>query len=690
MELKFNKLIEKKKINLFLILSFFFIFLLYVLSNGFIRNEEFSDKVFLIGTVIIFELLFLFISNKIINFETINIKDYLFLYIFFAIIFIIWNYEVVSSYIDVVLFFIFHLCMTIFILIFSNSKNFRYFQEINFENLLLVGIISILLTGIFYQLNYTATKDLVTISFLSFIILISSIFLRKCHLSINILLSVIITLIAIKVFLLSSTKDAFHYSWFLGPINSLENNYFLLKDVVSQYGYLNILFISQLSKLFHFDSANVLVFVITVFFIIFYIIFLLKIFKLVELPITILILFSSLLIFGKIGYNSLDGAMFIPSSSVFRFLPSLITIILFSKILNKKRNNIIINLTFFYVSLFVSTIWSFESAFFTFFSLGSYFLANMIFNYKKLNIDKTILFFKFNKFELTFILGIIFLIILFLVFKDKDISLFYEHALNSNTALSEKINNNKTTFLFLFLLLISFFIFRDAFNNKEMLIYNILWFSLFVSFSTYFLIRSVDSNVFNILSFLLFIICSMKVNSKSIKDLREIFLYSFIFFTIVSSLFSILIDKEKFLDKFKSDDFIVTPIYLDKNYKPNLKIQNLIKEYEGTPLTLISGKSIHSLNLNLPSNGYGLPILPLELFNILKSDRKQKILDIIFINEKKHLILCYDECGFYSSNNDSNIYNKIFLGKKINIEKLIEIKIDSRKEILYLLQKKVD
>ena len=688
MDLKFNRLIEKNKINLFLILSFFFIFLLYVLTNGFVKNEELSDKIFLTTTVIIFEILYLFFSNKIIDFKTINIKDYLSLYLFFAAIFVLWNYEIVLSHLHLVSFFIFHIFLAISALFFSNSKDINYYNKINIDNLLLFGIISIFLTGLFYQVDYSTTKNLVIISFLSLLILIFNISLKKCHFSINFVFSIIIILITIKVFLLSSSKDTFHYSWFLGPINSLQNDNFLLNSVASQYGYLNILLISQLSKLVNFDSANILVFVIVVFFITFYIIFLLKILSLIKLPITILIFFLSLLIFGKIGYNNLDGSMFIPSSSVFRFLPSLITAILFSNILDKKNNKTLTKLIIFYVSLFVSIAWSFESAFFTLFSLGSFFLINFILNFKSLNKKKPILFFRLKKLKFTYIFGALFLLILYLLFKDKDISLFYEHALNTNASLSEKIVNNKTTFLFLFLLLLSYFILRDSFTDKEKFIYNMLWFSLFVSFSTYFLVRSVDSNIFSILSFLLFIICSMKINSKSIKDLREVFLYSFIFFSIVTSIFSIIVNKEKFLDNLKDDNFIVTPIYLDKNYKPGFEIQNLIKKYKNIPLTLIAGKTIHSSNIDLPSKGYGLPILPLELFNILNLDRKQSLMEIFFSKDSKHLLLCYDECTFYYSNNESNIRNKIFLGTKINLEKLIELEIDGRKESLYLLQKK--
>ena len=47
-----------------------------------------------------------------------------------------------------------------------------------------------------------------------------------------------------------------------------------------------------------------------------------------------------------------------------------------------------------------------------------------------------------------------------------------------------------------------------------------------------------------------------------------------------------------------------------------------IELYPDLPVTIVSGTTIHELNNNLKSNGYGLPILPLEQFNLLNEERK--------------------------------------------------------------------
>ena len=80
-----------------------------------------------------------------------------------------------------------------------------------------------------------------------------------------------------------------------------------------------------------------------------------------------------------------------------------------------------------------------------------------------------------------------------------------------------------------------------------------------------------------------------------------------------------------------------------------------------------------------------MPILPLEHFNILNIDTKQNLINKYFKKNKNHLILCTYECDFYSSYDDSNIYNKIFIGKNVKYKKIIEVEAKNKKEILNYL-----
>ena len=98
MNFKLDKILQEKQINLFLVLSFFFIFLSFVISKGFINNEELSDKFFLISSVCLLEIIYLTISNKYINFQINNLKDHTILFTFFLLIYLIWNSESILSY----------------------------------------------------------------------------------------------------------------------------------------------------------------------------------------------------------------------------------------------------------------------------------------------------------------------------------------------------------------------------------------------------------------------------------------------------------------------------------------------------------------------------------------------------------------------------------------------------------------
>lgn len=684
MNFKLSKIIKYKDLNLFIVLYFFLIFLAFILSKGLIKNEELSDLIFITSCIILTELIYLSISNNKINYKLLYINDYLILLIFFLFIFIIWNSEIIYSYWNTLIFFISKLLLAIplVILINYNERNGILNNKLDFYSQIL--ILTIIFSGLFYQTNYSFLNLNIIIILISIIVLIFNLIFSKINKWLNILLALVTFIVLLKVFLLSSDKDAFHYSWFLGPINSLSAEYKLLNNVPSQYGYLNILFINKLSSLINVNSANTLIGFILILFFVFFKIFYSKLKSIINLPIIIISLFLSFLIFGNVGYSNLAGTLFIPSSSVFRFLPSLITILILSEILNNNKNKNILLFCFLF-SFLISLLWSFESALFVIFSLASYYLAKLtilFFEHNKLNKNLS---FDFKKITIEIIIGISMISIFFLFIFQDNFELFYEHALKTKSSLSKEIVSNKVTLVFLFLLMLCYLILRDSYQKKSFFNINFLWFGLFIAYSSYFLLRSVDSNLFNILPFLLFIICSMKVNSQDIKNLRIYSIYTVIFFVIVSSLFSAIYYKEKFVKNLISSNFFNTPQFHDESYLPSNEILNAIKKFPNLPLTLITGKNIHKKNLYLPKYGYGLPILPLEHFNILNIRTKERLMENYFSIYPKHLLLCVIDCKFYSSENDTDTYSKIFIGNKYKYKKIIETDTKNSIEVLYVL-----
>tara|TARA_Y100000389_G_scaffold6961_1_gene6669 strand:+ start:160 stop:990 length:831 start_codon:yes stop_codon:yes gene_type:complete len=270
----FIKNIEKKDINIFISLSFFFIFLGYILTKGFIENEEISDVAFLASSLLVTELTYLIISNKKINYKNIHIKDYLVSLLFFIALFAIWNFEIINSYTNTFLFFITHLLLIFpIICLIKLNNSLTLNKKTNKDFFLHISILSILLSGFFFQINYSKLNLFILIIFLSIAIYFVNYLFYKLPKWINFILSLLIIYALSKVFLLSSIKDAFHYSWYLGPINSITENYKLLDNVASQYGYLNILLISKLSDLINKSTSDVFICTIIFLFFIFYFLF---------------------------------------------------------------------------------------------------------------------------------------------------------------------------------------------------------------------------------------------------------------------------------------------------------------------------------------------------------------------------------------------------------------------------------
>lgn len=686
MFLRFDKLLNIKYFVLFISISFYFIYLSFILSKGFIENDETSDKVFLILSVVSIEISYLLLSNNIINYSIKKLSDKFFLIIFFCLIFIIWNKETVLSYIDVIYFFLFHFFLFLIVLRLIIFSKICKLENIENHQISLIAILSIILSGIFYQIDYSEKNSYINIIILSiFFLLLSLLEKNKLNKKFDLFLSIGLFLILLKVFILSSTKDNFHYSWYLGPVNSISADYNLLQNISSQYGYLNIELVNIFSDILSIDSSASIIILIVIFLLIFFYIFFIKIKYILNFSFTASALFLGSLVFGNIGYENLLGAVFIPSSSVFRFLPSLITILFLSKIVVKEYRFNLKNAFLLYLLFFLSLIWSFESAFFVIFPLCIFLFFLFSMNLKYFNRIIPILRIFLNRSKFQTLLGIFMLILFFFFFKEKNTYLYYEHALNTSSSLAKEIVSNKITLVYLYILFLSYFILRDSLIHKNFFITNILWFSLLTSYSTYFMVRSVDSNFINIFPFLIFIICSMKILSQDIRILRNISLIIVFFYVIISSCYSIILNNDKFLKNLLLPTFFVTPSYLSENYIPNTTILKKINEYDNLNLTLISDKTIHRPNIHLTSKGYGLPILPLESFNILNKKTKQTLMDDYFKKNSKHLVLCLFDCKFYRSNLDDNFYNKIFLGEKLNFKLLSSFQSKDVNEYLYLI-----
>jgi len=678
--------INLNQLNVYTFISFFLISISFFLIKSFFGEGEISDNLFIISCFLLFEIGFLILINNYVNFKIESRIDFLIYSLIFFLIFFIWSDKIAKSS----TYFLSFILLQTFLAVLIFFKDFKFLKIKGnfFYTFFPFLLISFLCSGLFYQINIFNYDQLIKIILISCIYFIFYKIIKKKFSILQLIFSTIIFLILMKVFLLSPEKDSFHYSWYLGPAYSSLVDNELLYETVSQYGYLSILLIKYFSVFTKLDLNLSLVILIISFFIIFFALFINLILKTIKYPLLLLVLFACSLIFANVGISNLSGSMFIPSSSVYRFLPSLLTIFLLSNLIKNNNEKFYLNSIFFSIFFLISLLWSFESFFFIFFSIFSLVFSSILyFLFFTDELDKFLFKQKSKNIFFLFIIFLPILIISFIVY-DKEINFFYEYVLNFKTTLSKDIVNSRITLLFLSFIFLIFLIFRSSFykNNKVNFIYNSLWFGLFISFTSYFVVRSHPNNVFNLLPFFIFFVLIFRISSDSVKIYRSIFLEIFIAFTIISSILSFYSDKEIFSKNLLSNELIKKPRYEYKNYIPTIEIKDKLTLYNYAPVTLISGPTIHHYNRNLNSAGFGLPILPLEQFNHLSFERKNFLFQRFFEKNNTHLILCLIECTFYNEKKRMISWDSVYVPEKFIITKIIEAKNNNFNEKLYLLK----
>ena len=673
--LKFKRL-NLDQINIFFIFSIFLISLSYFCLKAFFGSGEFSDTVFVISILIACEVsAFLFLINEYKFFLKKKVDSIIFI-LSFVIIFLLWDY---NNYVYTkILYFAFFNSVTLLFLTFSNKIDNKY-------EILIVFMFLTIFNGLFYKIDYLSTKNL----FLIF--LIYSIYFTSLRLSfqkkkiVDIILSLFIFFVLLKVFILSSEKDPFHYSYVIGPGYSNFAGHKLLNEIVSQYGYLNILFVKFFSNFTNNRIDYSVVLLIVFLLIIFSKILIKQVKKITNYPTFLIVLFSSILLFANIGNEKLAGAILIPSSSVFRFLPPLIVMLFVSKIIFfKNLNNLKKNTHLFFLFLVVGSLWSFESFFFIFFSLFSLLLFFIFFNILKKNeLWKKIL----TNYKFFFYYFIFYLLIIFFIFKNNQFVFFYEYVFNGQSIKNVDIPNTGYTLIFIFFFIIKYLFLRSSLKLETLKFFfnNLIWFTLFVSFSAYYVTRSVYTNLFTLFPFYIYFLTSMRSKFEVLNKIRKLFLDLFILISITAFFLSTYNNKDIFFKNLLSPVFLNVPKYEYNNYKPSIKLQTILNNFKDIPVTLFTGNTVHNFNNNFKKGGYGLPIFPLEQFNILPIDRKTNLMRSFFKKNNKHLIICLKKCEFYSKENKMKSWSNIFIPLDFS---LTELKLNSQySETLYLIEK---
>jgi hypothetical protein len=130
------------------------------LAKGFIDNEELSDKIFLISSVFLFELIYLSLINNLLKVGIKSIIDYLIIIPTILILYIVWSNEVIYSYLSILFFFVFNLTLAYLFLFFFNSyfSNIYHFFKKNLELRFQILCIFVALNGLLFQPDFFKFK----------------------------------------------------------------------------------------------------------------------------------------------------------------------------------------------------------------------------------------------------------------------------------------------------------------------------------------------------------------------------------------------------------------------------------------------------------------------------------------------------------------------------------------------------
>lgn len=684
-----EKNLSTDQVIFFFLLSFFYITISFIVIKsllGFDKYTELSDNLFILSAVIISEISFLIVilNKKKFIFNKKDLKIYFFLII---LLYGYWNLSFVNNYL------IFSLTLVLqfilgFILISLNTSHFKINKFFEKENFLIL-FLSFVFGGIFYILETPSISKIYMILLFSIglFIINKKITSYKYSKKVDIFFSILIFLILLKVFLLSSEKDSFHYSWYLGPAYSTLADNIMMSEIVSQYGYFSILFIKYFSLFFNFSFDKAFILLIIIFFLCFFFLFVFLMKKKLDYSYFIITTFISVVLFANSGIANISSSIFIPSSSVYRFLPSLLSIFFLSNLLKNKENLFKSSGYLFFISFIISICWSVESAFFSLFSvfsLSSSFILYTLYFYL-IEKKKTIL--KIDRYKKIFtIFSILSFLIIIFFFNNKELLFFYEHLIGLKAFKSLELLPARITVTFVFFIIINYLFLRLSFDKKTKIDFlnNSMWFGLLLSYSTYYIARSHINNFFSILPFIIFITLMIDFNTNIIVKVKNLLIKTIIFFSLIVTFVSFYENASIFKKNLISENFLRLPQYKFNNYKPSSEIQINLDRYNEIPITLITGKYIHNFNNNLKKGGYGMPILPLEQFNRLSEKRKSYLNKIFFEKNNQQLILCLIDCKFYKGNS-MNSLEDIFIADESKILNLANLKKNGLIEKLYLI-----
>ena len=444
---------------------------------------------------------------------------------------------------------------------------------------------------------------------------------------------------AFWLMVLSSYKDVHHWSFFLGPVYTVLDGGHLLWDAPSQYGFMNILSIVTLSRLTgqnpEIAMCHLLVLFEVVSLIVTFYFFRFRLGLSTLVSATVAATFQ----FCLPGWiETYSGPAYIPSSSAFRFLPSLVALLSFDRAV---RSPTPIGVFLSAALIAIAALWSPESCVYT----GAPLCAFLFFDF----VRKPRLAFFTSRPVRVCLLVVILVAVFFGCYAltlphGIDFYAFYEYA-EAYATFSGTLPMEEDLWTLLFALLIStaYLIARLRFvGGGESAAQGYMAFVYVLCIATYFVARSNYRNVHNIIPWALTALALVYAGLHS--RLRQIQRTFVLVLGALSLGFFIAYypqgqNSSKINDRSKGSRIYV-PLEFDQ-LPPG--IAQAARETVGSPLfTVLHDRALFAQAPELGSGGHALPISPLPHFAVLRPARLRVYAERMIERVPRSYVLCQD------------------------------------------------
>lgn len=373
----------------------------------------------------------------------------------------------------------------------------------------------------------------------------------------------------------------FHVSYFSEVIRTLKSGGTLLWDTPSQYGFLSVLIPSFLpiedsrQSFFIWQAFIIVIYNLSTYI---FLKFILKSYKITNL------MFLLFIIFFHFADPALIGPQPFPSSSIMRFGPSMVTLLIIIYFYYKKLNLNKINIILYILILNISYLWSSESLIYSFVISCTSSLIMLI--EKRLNnvLTKIYVFAPILSIFSALVLLNLYTLTLKSHFADISMYFMYSTTYSKGYGSLPLTVESPAIIIYLLIFLVTFEIFKREKNNiNEKIIYTSLV-SILI-YLTYYLGRAVSNNIMVLMPifFIIFLIIYLNLKNLYIKNILKI---NFIIINIMF-LTSIFL-QPKLLNKVESFSFGINSLDPKTVYQYDMNLKTYLKNSDKSEIVLSS------------------------------------------------------------------------------------------------------